>query len=388
ITNNNRLALTVGHHLHNEAKINAAAQLDITANQITNTGALQVGQGKATLTAGDLKNQSLISSGQALSLNLDQRLQNEGQILTEKDLKAAAIHIDNTGTLQGGQGTTTLTAQKTLKNTKSITSAQDLQITVGQALQNKGNLVAGRSITVTSAQITNEGDIVACEGDLSLTTNKGDLDNQHVIKGGKNLSLEAQTNLINTGGIIGYGAKTTLTTRKGNIINRKAIKSAGTLSLKVAETLQNDKKGAIAACHSLQLMGGTVSNQGTITGGAGKNTMNLGTLQNKALINSVQGWRIDAQRIENHGQLSANTDLVLQAAAIENQGHIVGGNGKTTLTTGTLTNSRGGHIISQQDLEIATKGVVFNHGQMATKRHLSISATKELINNGKVAGGK
>ncbi|MEL3408136.1 filamentous hemagglutinin N-terminal domain-containing protein, partial [Escherichia coli] len=357
ITGVDTLTLTVNQTLNNQAngKLLSAGVLTLKADSVTNDGQLQ---GNATtITAGQLtngghlqgetltlaasggvnnrfggvlmsrnalnvstatlSNQGTIQGGGGVSLNVTDRLQNDGKILSGSNLTLTAQVLANTGsglvqaatllldvvnTVNGGrvlatgsadvkgttlnntgtlQGADLLVNYHTFSNSGTLLGTSGLGVKGSSLLQNgTGRLYSAGNLLLDAQDFSGQGQVVAT-GDVTLKLIAA-LTNHGTLAAGKTLSVTSQ-NAITNGGVmqgdamvLGAGEAFTnngmLTAGKGN-----SVFSAQRLFLNAPGSLQAGGDVSLNSRSDITISG--------FTGTAGSLTMNVaGTLLNSALI--------------------------------------------------------------------------------------------------------
>ncbi|MEL2970582.1 filamentous hemagglutinin N-terminal domain-containing protein, partial [Escherichia coli] len=357
ITGVDTLTLTVNQTLNNQAngKLLSAGVLTLKADSVTNDGQLQ---GNATtITAGQLtngghlqgetltlaasggvnnrfggvlmsrnalnvstatlSNQGTIQGGGGVSLNVTDRLQNDGKILSGSNLTLTAQVLANTGsglvqaatllldvvnTVNGGrvlatgsadvkgttlnntgtlQGADLLVNYHTFSNSGTLLGTSGLGVKGSSLLQHgTGRLYSAGNLLLDAQDFSGQGQVVAT-GDVTLKLIAA-LTNHGTLAAGKTLSVTSQ-NAITNGGVmqgdamvLGAGEAFTnngmLTAGKGN-----SVFSAQRLFLNAPGSLQAGGDVSLNSRSDITISG--------FTGTAGSLTMNVaGTLLNSALI--------------------------------------------------------------------------------------------------------
>ncbi|EPA1729342.1 contact-dependent inhibition effector tRNA nuclease [Escherichia coli] len=424
ITGVDTLTLTVNQTLNNQAngKLLSAGVLTLKADSVTNDGQLQ---GNATtITAGQLtngghlqgetltlaasggvnnrfggvlmsrnalnvstatlSNQGTIQGGGGVSLNVTDRLQNDGKILSGSNLTLTAQVLANTGsglvqaatllldvvnTVNGGrvlatgsadvkgttlnntgtlQGADLLVNYHTFSNSGTLLGTSGLGVKGSSLLQNgTGRLYSAGNLLLDAQDFSGQGQVVAT-GDVTLKLIAA-LTNHGTLAAGKTLSVTSQ-NAITNGGVmqgdamvLGAGEAFTnngmLTAGKGN-----SVFSAQRLFLNAPGSLQAGGDVSLNSRSDITISG--------FTGTAGRLTMNVaGTLLNSALIYAGNNLKLFTDRLHNqHGDILAGNSLWVQKDAsgganteiINTSGNIETHQGDIVVRTGHLLNQREG----------------------------------------------
>ncbi|EJM2319705.1 filamentous hemagglutinin N-terminal domain-containing protein, partial [Escherichia coli] len=424
ITGVDTLTLTVNQTLNNQAngKLLSAGVLTLKADSVTNDGQLQ---GNATtITAGQLtngghlqgetltlaasggvnnrfggvlmsrnalnvstatlSNQGTIQGGGGVSLNVTDRLQNDGKILSGSNLTLTAQVLANTGsglvqaatllldvvnTVNGGrvlatgsadvkgttlnntgtlQGADLLVNYHTFSNSGTLLGTSGLGVKGSSLLQHgTGRLYSAGNLLLDAQDFSGQGQVVAT-GDVTLKLIAA-LTNHGTLAAGKTLSVTSQ-NAITNGGVmqgdamvLGAGEAFTnngmLTAGKGN-----SVFSTQRLFLNAPGSLQAGGDVSLNSRSDITISG--------FTGTAGSLTMNVaGTLLNSALIYAGNNLKLFTDRLHNqHGDILAGNSLWVQKDAsgganteiINTSGNIETHQGDIVVRTGHLLNQREG----------------------------------------------
>lgn len=424
ITGVDTLTLTVNQTLNNQAngKLLSAGVLTLKADSVTNDGQLQ---GNATtITAGQLtngghlqgetltlaasggvnnrfggvlmsrnalnvstatlSNQGTIQGGGGVSLNVTDRLQNDGKILSGSNLTLTAQVLANTGsglvqaatllldvvnTVNGGrvlatgsadvkgttlnntgtlQGADLLVNYHTFSNSGTLLGTSGLGVKGSSLLQHgTGRLYSAGNLLLDAQDFSGQGQVVAT-GDVTLKLIAA-LTNHGTLAAGKTLSVTSQ-NAITNGGVmqgdamvLGAGEAFTnngmLTAGKGN-----SVFSAQRLFLNAPGSLQAGGDVSLNSRSDITISG--------FTGTAGSLTMNVaGTLLNSALIYAGNNLKLFTDRLHNqHGDILAGNSLWVQKDAsgganteiINTSENIETHQGDIVVRTGHLLNQREG----------------------------------------------
>ncbi|MCH4091118.1 two-partner secretion domain-containing protein [Acetobacter sp.] len=337
--------------------ISTSGPVTIQAGTIGNrNGAIQ-GQGDVTITTPTLDNRNggLIQSTGA------------GLYLANGDQPMTTLY--NQGGSLGAAGTLSLNTSNYETDSKSaLVSTGVLTLKMAGTLSNGGQLVGQKGFNLTVGSFTNEasGILAAVTGNGSLTTTgTGQLVNAGAIEtlqAGSTLEVRTATGgLSNTGAILGSGTATIVST--GLVANSGKISAlGGALTLQAAALTNTD---TLAAKELLTaLVSGDLTNSGTLYGATGGNISATGALANKgttAQIAADGALSLSAGTLTNsNGQILASQDgLIVAANTVTNSGGLLQGDTATNIRADTLTNMAGGAILSKS-------GAMTVGGQSAT----------------------
>ncbi|WP_368982258.1 hemagglutinin repeat-containing protein [Enterobacter asburiae] len=372
-----------------QGQVTGGETLTLSGHTLSNAGSLQ-GR-SATLDAAGLNNQGSVQALDALTLAATGRLDNTGALLSQnlftltaaqlfndgrlagKALTVNAAQLTNTGMLQGND-TLALTA-RALSNgaTGQLVSGSGLNLSL-DTLDNAGLLLVNGGLTLRGSDLTNQGDIQAQDLDLGLgnaLSNTGNI----VATGdaalhattltssgtvaGRTLTAGA-TELRNSGLMQGSSAVNAAADRFINALNGKWLSGGGfTLTggqLTNAGTLQ----GA-----TLDMTGTTLTSSGTVNGLAGLSGTLGGALTNTGLLQSGGATTFTADTLANPGRITGGT-LSLTAREMNNDGLMQGTNGLaltgTALTTGAASRTLSGGMLTLDAGQLTTQGTLQGNG--------------------------
>ncbi len=391
ITSGKDLQIRTSRVIKNTAQLSSQAQLQLEASSITNQGTIVSGTGSKFTIHGDMVNEATISSGDQLQLEAEGSLKNgkDTHLAAAGELSLRANNLDNYGTIAGGEQTT-LTTTRDINNYTIIQGTQQVKLVAQNKIDNLGEVVAGTALHLQAKHLTNQGTLRGGTGNITLlaTTN---FENHHPVVSAQDLYIDTPllqnnsrlvalkslrikaTNLTNEGDIIGGKGNNAIRTSSGRINNNKFIGSVKDLVVE-ADTLEN--KGQLTANQSLQVTTQSFVNNGKFVGGKGTTTLTvMRDFNNQTTVESVKDLHISMNTVDvtNQGKLAAMGNLRLQAKSLYNYGQITGGNGVTTLaTSGVFSNS--GTITSTQDLQLQLGSSLSNYHQIIAGKLLTIQA--------------
>ena len=389
--------------------------LTLTASgQVTNTagatatgakGGVIGGNGDVTLHGASLTNSGTVTAGQALKATVADTLDNSNGAMIGASVAAGA---------------------GTLKNVHGAISGSTVGLTIPQ-LDNSGGTITSNQLTVSSTNLTNEGGTLTQlgTGPMSMTvSNALDNSNGGVLQTNSQDLTLAPASLNNNGGTITHAGTGTLTIESGSgygtltnvsgkiVSNGNAtvsagvftnaggtVRSRGAMSATVAGAIDNtggllhsDTSLTARSGAALTNIGGRI-NVGTSAGASNPSTLSLSATSIDNTNGSILDVGSGAMTISGTSQI-VNSN----AAGVSGMGSI-GGNGRVTLTTATLTNTQGGQLSGASlqvnadtlnntggqignvanttgDIGITTTGIVYNgSGQISAQRNLSLTAS-------------
>ncbi|BFU32068.1 hemagglutinin repeat-containing protein [Enterobacter asburiae] len=372
-----------------QGQVTGGETLTLSGHTLSNAGSLQ-GR-SATLDAAGLNNQGSVQALDALTLAATGRLDNTGALLSQnlftltaaqlfndgrlagKALTVNAAQLTNTGMLQGNDTLALTTRALSNGATGQLVSGSGLNLSL-DTLDNAGLLLVNGGLTLRGSDLTNRGDIQAQDLDLGLgnaLSNTGNI----VATGdaalhattltssgtvaGRTLTAGA-TELRNSGLMQGSSAVNAAADRFINALNGKWLSGGGfTLTggqLTNAGTLQ----GA-----TLDMTGTTLTSSGTVNGLAGLSGTLGGALTNTGLLQSGGATTFTADTLANPGRITGGT-LSLTAREMNNDGLMQGTNGLaltgTALTTGAASRTLSGGMLMLDAGQLTTQGTLQGNG--------------------------
>nr|WP_283250820.1 hemagglutinin repeat-containing protein [Enterobacter asburiae] len=372
-----------------QGQVTGGETLTLSGHTLSNAGSLQ-GR-SATLDAAGLNNQGSVQALDALTLAATGRLDNTGALLSQnlftltaaqlfndgrlagKALTVNAAQLTNTGMLQGNDTLALTTRALSNGATGQLVSRSGLNLSL-DTLDNAGLLLVNGGLTLRGSDLTNQGDIQAQDLDLGLgnaLSNTGNI----VATGdaalhattltssgtvaGRTLTAGA-TELRNSGLMQGSSAVNAAADRFINALNGKWLSGGGfTLTggqLTNAGTLQ----GA-----TLDMTGTTLTSSGTVNGLAGLSGTLGGALTNTGLLQSGGATTFTADTLANPGRITGGT-LSLTAREMNNDGLMQGTNGLaltgTALTTGAASRTLSGGMLTLDAGQLTTQGTLQGNG--------------------------
>lgn len=372
-----------------QGQVTGGETLTLSGHTLSNAGSLQ-GR-SATLDAAGLNNQGSVQALDALTLAATGRLDNTGALLSQnlftltaaqlfndgrlagKALTVNAAQLTNTGMLQGNDTLALTTRALSNGATGQLVSGSGLNLSL-DTLDNAGLLLVNGGLILRGSDLTNRGDIQAQDLDLGLgnaLSNTGNI----VATGdaalhattltssgtvaGRTLTAGA-TELRNSGLMQGSSAVNAAADRFINALNGKWLSGGGfTLTggqLTNAGTLQ----GA-----TLDMTGTTLTSSGTVNGLAGLSGTLGGALTNTGLLQSGGATAFTADTLVNPGRITGGT-LSLTAREMNNDGLMQGTNGLaltgTALTTGAASRTLSGGMLTLDAGQLVTQGTLQGSG--------------------------
>ncbi|UMR30295.1 hemagglutinin repeat-containing protein [Massilia sp. MB5] len=382
-------ATTLSNHGGVIEAAGAAARLDLHAAQIANGSGriVNAGSGDTTVTSqGEISSSGQIAGNGQLTLTAQSlRKQAGGSIGAGRDLELlVGQQLENQGKIESNGKLTFNQAGASFSNSGQIASGGEATL-IAASINNNGGKIStvkgsGADITLTGA-FSNQGGSVLADGKGTYTVS-GALDNSKgTLQAGKELQLSVSGALANTGGVIeALGTASTLAIEAEAIDNGTGrISNVGTGDTKLTSKGAISSSGAIAANGKLVLDGKTLDNQaaGSIASVKDLDLLITEKLDNKGKINSggALTFKQANATLNNSGQLFAGGKSVIEARNLNNAGGQLGtatGSGADLTLTSQQLNNQDGRIATDRDLTVNTH-TVQSAGEMFGGRDLALS---------------
>ncbi|NYT27154.1 MAG: hypothetical protein H0A76_04210 [Candidatus Thiodubiliella endoseptemdiera] len=376
--------------LNNSGDITATNELNITATNITTTGAnTKISANNTNITTNNLSitdtallavnnmilsisnlftNRGTTQSNQALTLSaktLDNQqyiIANNATLTTEDITNSGTIHAKNNLTI----------ATNNLDNNNQISSDNTLSITSVNDIDNQNSkIIALGDITIKANNFNNqnakliaygasnvdiEQNIDNTNGDISaksmiLDTDSIDVNNSKIYAN-KDLKIIIP-HLNNTvGSNIGSGGDLTIDA-KDYITNNAELTANGNFDLITQGDLTNNN--LISSEGALTINADNLTNNKTISGGTGNSNINItGDVINHSRISSKENLNVTAQNITNNGFFNAAQDLTLTTSNnLTNNQTLFSGNDMKLYVANELNNTEDANIFAFNNLTIA-----------------------------------
>ncbi|WP_236883897.1 hemagglutinin repeat-containing protein [Dickeya fangzhongdai] len=347
-----------GTQLSGAGRWQAAGELTLDgAGEMQWDGALLAGSG-LTVSAGSLSNRGTLAGG---TVRLTTPVLDNRGTVSGRQVTVQTPQLSNRGTLSADE-TLAVQAAARLDNGGSLLAGRGLTIQAGETA-NRGT-VSGGTVTVTGDGLTNSGQLAA-NGDTRLTL--GTLDNRGVLSVRGALTVSG-ADLYNAGQLSSQGALTL----SGNYDGAGSLTSGAALRLR-GTTLTND--GGNWQGRTIAVTGQQMDNRGTLSGG--RVTLEGGPLTNSGAVTGVEALTVTLPgTLSNRGRLEGQT-LSVTADQLDNSGTLLGVDALTLAITGTARNRADGQWLSS-GLSRLTAGALDNQGQWQSG---AIDATADTVRN-------
>ncbi|AZD30693.1 two-partner secretion domain-containing protein [Pseudomonas chlororaphis] len=386
-------------------RLNSGDSLTLAAGQVTNRNGGVIGSTKAltaSVTGLDQMGGKLFSNT-SLTLDLNQgQLNNQTGLINAPSLVLRNLKgIDNQGGEISSAQAFSLTADSLDNSNGKLLSNQALTLRVSQTLTNLKGQIAAAALDVRADSLDNAEGSVSSRSDLNLAV-AGRLSNQNkgLINATQNLTLSS-ADLNNQGGTLLGGGAVTLNAMALNNSANGLINSQGSLAL-TASNLNSSNGGEVSAKGDLALdLGVLTQNGGRLLGDAAvrldlansdldnrngllvaKGPLSINRLRDlnnqNGEISSSQSFNLIGRTLNNGGgKLISNDQLGLTADALLNQGGLISGWQGLTVTAGSLDNRNNGTLSSRSgDLNASISGALLNSsaGALVSQKALNVHA--------------
>ncbi len=366
----------------------AGSDATVTTGQFTQPGDLVAG-GKLQLNADNWQAQGVTQAAGTIDATLTGHGELSGRVTSHGDIRITANTLTNRGELLG-QGNVALTVQGMLQQLGKLMGQQSLTISADQ-LDQQGEVIAGNS-QVTARTLNQQGKWLSggqfsYQGqqlDNSGQLQASDIDLQANQTGNRG-SVLAQNQLTLTGTLLDNlgqwqaGAQTLTLSTLSN--GQGALLRSQTNGIINAQQLDNS--GQLVAQGALQISGNILSNQ---AGGLiSADTLSLQANTNLSSAGILFGLRqllVTSATLDGSGQLLAGSKLGIDTGRVTQIGQWLSG-GDLALKVGSSLTSQGS-ISAKNQLELDVQGDWLHQGQWVAGSGLRIATTGALDNRGKL----
>lgn len=302
----------------------------------------------------------------------------------------AGVGVRNAGEIGAAAGQLVVTSEGRLENTGTLAASKGMQVTMRDAIENKGKIQAGEDLALNSASVTNGGSINA--GGQLIAAVTGDFDNRGGSIEARRVELgSANGTLLNADGKIVQGGSSALNVTAGSANNSDGVlgqaassATGGTTSGGSADSGTGaGTGGGTGGMTDSGSTGGTGT--GTGTGGTAVPELPAGELKFAAmdnqhgLVTATGGINLDAATLTNQrGQVNLRT-LKVDGGALDNSQGLVGVQQDATLRLSAL-NNQGGRLLAGGGFN-ASLGEFDNSKGLLQANKLSIDVARYLNND-------
>lgn len=353
IQSNGNLTLEVDERLSNQGAVVSLGSLALHAQQLSNSGSVTA-NGMLSLVA-NVDNQGAVS-GQRLNIKSDQ-LTNSGTLHAEEELAVVAARVDNSGAME---------------------SAGNSRVDASLLNNQHGQIVAMGESTVQADDLENADGLI--HGGTALEINAGTVNNQSGTLQSQNALTLSGDKVDNTNGLI--LSATDLNAKGVSLNNANGVIQGQQVALSYSDKIDN-AKGQVIASGNLSLDTPNLNNQeGTLQGQdfslvASDFTNNGNILASNTLSIASTG------NLTNHGLLQGNAVNADAGQALTNDGQIVGNS--VALSAASVSNDGGQLIASSSEgesLQIITSQPISNQSGVIQSAGQSLTL-HQAINNDK-----
>lgn len=366
----------------------AGTDATVTTHQLTQPGDLVAG-GKLHLQADSWQAEGSTQAAGTIDATLTGHGELGGRVSSNSDIRITANTLTQRGELLG-QGNVSLTVQGMLKQMGKLMGQQSLTIGADQ-LDQQGEVVAGNSLV--NARTVNQQGKWLSGGQFSYQGKQ--LDNSGQLQA-TDIHLQAsQTN--NRGSVLAQNQLTLTGERLGNLGQWQA--GAQTLTLTtltngqgaqlrsqtngIINAQQLDNAGQLVAQGALQISGNTLSNQASGLISADTLTLRADTsLSSAGILFGLRQLLVTSTTLDGSGQLLAGSKLGIDTGRITQIGQWLSG-GDLALKVGSSLTSQGS-ISAKNQLELDVQGDWLHQGQWVAGNGLRATTTGALDNRGQL----
>ena len=356
--------LTTGQLNNTAGYIGASDQLMVNASGIDNSGGQMLGVNNLGIsTSGILNNDGgKITSANNASIQAGTLSNTAGLIFAAGNLSVNAGDINNSNTHSGSYnlgllagGNLTVAGNNINNSQGAIVGLGAVEVTAAGTLNNSTGQIAGNTVKVRAAEVTNTGGRI----DASRT-------------------LTVQAPRTSADGIIASGGTLALTF-DGDYLNTGTVAANGNLSITTNGTYTN--QGTVSAQQALNLTANNLSNTAGAQIIAQQTTLNVaGIISNAGLINSTDGLtQINTGTLNNTGKVYGDS-VTINGQVDNSAGAVIASRSGDLAITGALSNTGGAQVLSLANMQL---GVVTNVGsRISADRNLSINGSLSNLNTG------
>ncbi|MBD1572245.1 filamentous hemagglutinin N-terminal domain-containing protein [Vibrio sp. S17_S38] len=395
-----------------QAKLNANTNLDISADDLFQSGDLQAGDEI------NIRSKHLTHGGksQANNIKISSMLveQAKGEINSREtvniksdkvsilgDISANGnVDINSESLLVGGliqtEGVLTIEAVNQFKNNHAgkLLAKGDLELNAKE-INNQGDIKSGKNVIVKANDIENSHQVLA-GGNISINAHNIQQDGD--LQANQSIVLEVLDTLYNLGKVQS-GQYLSIDADSANVENDGLISAGSVLSL---TSSQLNNIGQIMSGEDVRLMSEGIINTGGVYA---KNNLNVSVsgssgLYNSGVIKSDKNITVISKDINQLGVIEAQQSLAVTADNIQQKGNILTSGGVALNIKGTLDNSgiinSSGEIditaqtlvndkefLAEKNIKIKTQSVM-QKGVIKSEENISIDTDGTLVNEGEI----
>ncbi len=333
----------------NDGELNTVRDISIESNTFNNNSTISAGN------AMNLKGVSLVNSGSIIS-NSNLTINSTNELVNKDTIKGKDISIDSSSVVNGdtsstdvyiyGDNVTVKNAQIINNNGATIQGNNTLNIVDGKTIENKGNIVGGNELGISSTTLNNEGNIQS-KGNINISAS-GNVDN----KNGIILATGQEEN-----GLVKKEGKVDITSE--NLNNTGQISGKDSVKLLARSNIDNDAD--ILSNGSVEIVGNKlIDNSGRVLG------------DNISFV-TTNG------RIINTNEIKANLLVTLAGPSIENENILLSGG--DLVIDGNFVNNGKVYQLNQNGKLVFKNGSLVNNEEIATLGNVDASLVTSVTNN-------
>jgi len=389
------------------ADTSATGAVNVKAASLDARGPVYAGTTLNVQTQGNLTNRQTLAARDSIALSAGGQLTNGGVIEAgvnadgsrnaNGDLSLSAQNLDNTGkSLVAGRNLTVSTAQ-TLSNQGGTLSGQTTAITAGTLdNRNSGRVLSGGTMSLNAAQVLNNKGVINSQ--TRLTGNIGQLINRNGELSGQTDAVLTVTSLDNVAGLMTagqllditalgainnsnggrIGAKQALTLRAQQFDNSQQgqLTSEGTLTTRISDRLDNQNKGLIQANAAMDLQATRLDNRAGKISSLNTLTVTSANTDNRSgTIRADQAAKLLISELDNgdKGRVESKTTLTFEGNTLDNR------NGGLLTSTGLLSlkannvTNDGGRISGKGDVDANIDSLNQQGGELVAEGNLLLT---------------
>lgn len=366
----------------------AGSDASVTTGQFTQSGDLVAG-GKLQLNADSWQAQGVTQAAGAIDATLTGHGELGGRVSSNSDIRITASTLTQSGELLG-QGNVALNVQGMLQQLGKLMGQQSLTIGTDQ-LDQQGEVIAGNSLVtartlnqqgkwLNGGQFSYQGQQLDNSGQLQAT----DI-NLHANQTSNRGSVLAQNQLILTGARLdnqGQWQAGAQTLTLNSLANGQGAQLRSQTN-GIINAQQLDNAGQLVAQGALQISGNTLSNQAGGLISADTLSLQANTSLNSAgILFGLRQLLVTSATLDGSGQLLAGSKLGIDTGRVTQIGQWLSG-GDLALKVGSSLTSQGS-ISAKNQLELDVQGDWLHQGQWVAGSGLRATATGSLDNRGKL----
>ncbi|KQV58086.1 filamentous hemagglutinin N-terminal domain-containing protein, partial [Duganella sp. Root336D2] len=301
----------------------------------------------------------------------------------------AGVGVRNAGEIGAAAGQLVVTSEGRLENTGTLAASKGMQVTVRDAVENKGKMQAGEDLALKSASVANGGSMNA-GGQLRAAVT-GDFDNRGGSVEARRIELgSANGALLNAGGKIVQGGSSALNLNVGSTNN-----ADGVLGQAVASATDGGTGATGGTSGSVDAGAGTGTTDSGSTGGTGAGNgasggtavpalpageLKFATMDNQhGLVTATGGINLDTTVLSNQRGQANLRALKVDGGALDNSQGQIGVQQDATLQLSNLNNQTG-RLLTGGAFN-ATLGEFDNSSGLLQANKLSIDVARYLNND-------